>query len=644
MADIFNFDDLWDAANVFESIRVNVTDTQSNAGSSLIYLDIGGVIIFRVDKSGDVVITGNIVDSTNNELIILAPIAGAVNEITVVNASTGNDPLLAATGDDATINLQLQGKGAGGGVVLEGLKYPLADGTANQIIETNGAGTLTFVDQFRNVVEDTTPQLGGNLDVNGNSIVSVSAGNIPITPDTTGSIVLDGLSWPQADGSLNQVIETDGAGQLSFATRLANVVEDTTPQLGGNLDVNGSSIVSVSTGDIAITPDTTGSIVLDGLNWPQADGTANQIIETDGAGQLNFVDKPTSTPPGGADTNVQFNNSGAFGGDASLTWDGSAFVVNNFSISTVIATSATRGASISNVAGTESAAVYGFVGSQNTGMYSITTGVLGFATNGTEAIAIGATQGVILQPGASTVGLIIGLNATTPGSAIIVNQSGPTTVFEVKADGSVFVGPTWNDGGTVFDAFFCDVTNTASEAGSSVIRVSVDGTDVFRVGKNGEVSIGGVTPVAGTRLLLPQEADLTTPTLAFGDGDTGFTEASDDNLAFISNGVRHFQLDSAGFFLPTSSGAGIKSGTSFSSTEPTVFCQRSDLNTGVGSAAADQLSLIAGGVEVVRVDVDATAANTRLLIYDIDNAALERVSVGAADSGGSGFKLLRIAN
>jgi len=69
---------------------------------------------------------------------------------------------------------------------------------------------------LQDLVEDLSPQLGGNLDVNGYSIVSVSAGNISITPDTTGKIVLDGLSWPTADGSADQVLKTDGAGNLSF--------------------------------------------------------------------------------------------------------------------------------------------------------------------------------------------------------------------------------------------------------------------------------------------------------------------------------------------------------------------------------------------------------------------------------------------
>jgi len=42
---------------------------------------------------------------------------------------------------------------------------------------------------------------------------------------------------------------------------IASVVADTTPQLGGNLDVNGNDIVSVSNGDISITPNGTGATI-----------------------------------------------------------------------------------------------------------------------------------------------------------------------------------------------------------------------------------------------------------------------------------------------------------------------------------------------------------------------------------------------
>jgi hypothetical protein len=54
---------------------------------------------------------------------------------------------------------------------------------------------------------------------------------------------------PNADGTANQVLETDGNGNLSWATvsgggvgGLSNVVEDISPQLGGDLDLNGNNV------------------------------------------------------------------------------------------------------------------------------------------------------------------------------------------------------------------------------------------------------------------------------------------------------------------------------------------------------------------------------------------------------------------
>ena len=84
------------------------------------------------------------------------------------------------------------------------------DGTNPDIVSVNTGIT--------DVVSDTSPQLGGNLDVNGNSIVSASNGNIAITPNGSGNIVLDGLTFPNADGSSGQVLQTNGSGTLSFTT------------------------------------------------------------------------------------------------------------------------------------------------------------------------------------------------------------------------------------------------------------------------------------------------------------------------------------------------------------------------------------------------------------------------------------------
>ena len=79
------------------------------------------------------------------------------------------------------------------------------------------------------------------------------------------------------------------------AVGISDVVDDTTPQLGGSLDVNGNSIVSASNGDIAITPNGTGDVVLDGLKYPQADGTAGYVLKTDGSAQLSWVAQTTDT-------------------------------------------------------------------------------------------------------------------------------------------------------------------------------------------------------------------------------------------------------------------------------------------------------------------------------------------------------------
>ena len=118
------------------------------------------------------------------------------------------------------------------------------------------------------VLADTTPQLGGSLDVNGQSIISASNGNIAITPNGTGDIILDGQKWPQADGSANQVLKTDGSGQLSW-----------TAQSGGG----GGGGASVSTSDTAPSSPSSGDLWFDTTELTPyiyyADGSSNQWIE-----------------------------------------------------------------------------------------------------------------------------------------------------------------------------------------------------------------------------------------------------------------------------------------------------------------------------------------------------------------------------
>ena len=79
------------------------------------------------------------------------------------------------------------------------------------------------------------------------------------------------------------------------------------------------NIVSGGTGGITLNP-AAGYVTIDQNTWPNADGSAGQVLITDGGGTLSWSTLSTGTP-GGSTTQVQFNDAGAFGGDAGLTYD-----------------------------------------------------------------------------------------------------------------------------------------------------------------------------------------------------------------------------------------------------------------------------------------------------------------------------------
>ena len=177
----------------------------------------------------------------------------------------------------------------GGKVFADMLDHTAGVVTANSALIVDADGKLDVLDV-------------DNIQLNGNSIVSTDPnGNISLIPNGSGNLVLDGVNWPQTAGTADYFLTTDGNNQSSWvgiiqATgfEIESVLEDPTPQLGGNLDVNGNTIVSTSGGNIVLTPDTTGSIVLDGVNWPQADGAPGQYLVTSGEGQTSW-----STPAAG---------------------------------------------------------------------------------------------------------------------------------------------------------------------------------------------------------------------------------------------------------------------------------------------------------------------------------------------------------
>ena len=85
----------------------------------------------------------SILDTNGAELFKLTATSSAVNEITYNNAATGNKPTLTASGDDTNIGVSIQPKGSGT-ITIDALTFPAADGSANQILQTDGSGTLSF--------------------------------------------------------------------------------------------------------------------------------------------------------------------------------------------------------------------------------------------------------------------------------------------------------------------------------------------------------------------------------------------------------------------------------------------------------------------------------------------------------------------
>lgn len=89
-----------------------------------------------------------ILDTNGNELVKVTATGSAINEITLANAATGNDPIMSATGGNDNVGIKLNPKGTGKiQLGTANLQVPNADGTINQVLKTDGSGVLSFIDQ-----------------------------------------------------------------------------------------------------------------------------------------------------------------------------------------------------------------------------------------------------------------------------------------------------------------------------------------------------------------------------------------------------------------------------------------------------------------------------------------------------------------
>lgn len=219
-------------------------------------------------------------------------------------------------------------------ILLNGLEMPSSDGTAGQVLKTNGSGDLSFTTIQTSLASDTTPELGGDLDVNDQKITSSGNGDVVIDPAGSGAIVLKSdnirlegagtittpalklheigvlegnfiaikppltitsdvtLTLPDGAGSAGQALKTNGSGTLSWGDVVSSVnptisgalkLVDPSPTLRGKIlfeEQGGGSSVSL------VGPASLSSNVE--FTLPDSDGASGAFLKTDGSGTLSF--------------------------------------------------------------------------------------------------------------------------------------------------------------------------------------------------------------------------------------------------------------------------------------------------------------------------------------------------------------------
>ena len=202
------------------------------AGQIQVYLN--GVLLDATDytaSNGSSVVLGS--GATSGDILMVLNYSGtnpfdyfkytATNAQTSFSGNDANSESLVYTVGNITVHLN--------GVLLDASDYTATSGTSVVLGSGATSGDILVIHEFNetaltDVSNDATPQLSGNLDVNGNDIVSVSNGNIDIKPHGSGNVVLDNHTWPNSDGSANQVLKTDGSGALSFTSISSDEITD----------------------------------------------------------------------------------------------------------------------------------------------------------------------------------------------------------------------------------------------------------------------------------------------------------------------------------------------------------------------------------------------------------------------------------
>lgn len=293
---------------------------------------------------------------------------------------------------------------------------PVAVASANGLSGSvdNSSGTITIT---------LTTSVTGILKGNGTAISAASAGDFPtLNQNTTGSAArLTTARAISTTGDVSWTTSFDGSAAASGAATLATV--NSSPQTDSfrKITVNGKGLVTATSA--VVKSDITALVGINDI-LPSQTGLANKFLKTDGT-NTSWADP--SGIPAGSTLQVQYNNAGAFGASANLTFDPTIGLTT-----TGIFTSQRFG----TVGALDLRSATGTLGTPTAISGSTAVGVITFAGyNGsaydTVASITARTNGTLAGTGAP--GFLV-LSTTGTGSSV------PTQRLKIDSEGNVVVG------------------------------------------------------------------------------------------------------------------------------------------------------------------------------------------------------------
>jgi len=421
--------------------------------------------ILSFDADGDLTVTEGKVDTVTASVSAVSA-GGTPTAAATYTASSGALALAfglvtgntGATGNSAgmqmTFNTSTSDADPGAG------KLALNNGTIASVtemyfddVDDNGAAISTFVQSFDDAVNSTargiihiekegTPATFALFKVTGAVTDASGYTKVPV-----GHLAANG-SFSNSDGIRVDFSYSGSDG--SAGGGLSDVVGDTTPQLGGDLDMNGQDIVTTSNADIELNPNGTGKTILKGNTNP---GTLVFNCESNTHGQTvksqphsATVTNTLTLPPGGdgelvstVATQTLTNKSIA------------ASQLTSLSGANIVATNAQNTFTKAQVPSTYTAALSATSGVLDFDTYqnfivTLASGSNTLAAPTTEASQIGQTGVIVfIQPSSSSAGtLSVHGDYETPAGGTITlssaNSAYDVLPYIVKADNSILLG------------------------------------------------------------------------------------------------------------------------------------------------------------------------------------------------------------